>query len=230
MANRAVRTASLPRWGLHVIMEPLSIKIRASNRGRAILSAFITLFGVHPSTVCRQQQRLSISTPTLMGRRSAESLGGADIGEGGKVTWGEQHYEEPVGDGFVILVIKDRVASMPGVRTGCGKLPESLWRKAAPSLLCPFSGDLIIFSNSQDGILYPLFPHLLFPSFCLSFHFLLSPSSWNAFQSLKQHCSFRIVNEHSYCWLKCKTFNSYLCGFFPLKHVFMIKYGFVFTF
>lgn len=34
--------------------------------------------------------------------------------------------KEQGGDGFVILVIKDRVASMPGVRTGCGKLLESL--------------------------------------------------------------------------------------------------------
>lgn len=74
--------------------------------------------------------------------------------------------------GSVILVIKDRVVSMLGVWTGCGKLLESLRRKAAPFLLCPFSGDLIIFSNSQDGILHPLFPHLLLTSFYLSFPFL----------------------------------------------------------
>lgn len=34
--------------------------------------------------------------------------------------------EEPGGAEFAILVIKDRVASMQGVRTGCGKLLESL--------------------------------------------------------------------------------------------------------
>lgn len=100
--------------------------------------------------------------------------------EAGGSTWEEQLLEEPVGDGIVILVIKDRVASMPGVRTGCGKLLESLWGKAAPSLLCPFSGDLIIFSNSQDGILYPLFRHLLL-SLLLSATLFLSLSSHHLF-------------------------------------------------
>lgn len=44
----------------------------------------------------------------------------------GEITRGEQHHEEQGGDGFVIPVIKDRVAFMPGVWTGCGKLLESL--------------------------------------------------------------------------------------------------------
>lgn len=122
---------------------------------------------------------LSIHTPHNEEKRGTQRI------PGGGGSWSNMRRtccEEPGGDGFVILVIKDRVASMPGVRTGCGKLLESLGRKAAPSLFYPFSRDLIIFSNSQDGILYPLFPHLLLPSSCLcSFpfaslcHFVLKP-------------------------------------------------------
>lgn len=40
---------------------------------------------------------------------------------GRRGSWGAQRRW-----GFVILVIKDGVASMPGVRTGCGKLLQSL--------------------------------------------------------------------------------------------------------
>lgn len=154
-------------------MVPLSISMRATNRGRAILWAFITLFSVRAAVHPYPDN---------------EEKWGTQRSLGGGRRWSNMRRtccEEPGGDGFVILVIKDRVASMPGVRTGCGKLPESLRRKAAPSLFYPFSRDLIIFSNSQDGILYPLFPHLL-PSSCLcSFpftslcHFVLKPI-WNS--------------------------------------------------
>lgn len=164
---------------------PLSIRIRAANRGRAILWAFITLFSVHPPCV-------SSSSRAVRPYLDNEEKWGRQRSPGGGGSWSSMRTtccEEPGGDGFVILVIKDRVASMPGVRTGCGKLPESLRRKAAPSLFYPFSRDLIIFSNSQDGILYPLFPHLLLPSSCLcSFpftslcHFVLKPI-WNSGQT-----------------------------------------------
>lgn len=169
------------------------------------------------------------------GGEAQGSLGGCGVGwwGGGGITWGERHHEESGGDGFVILVIKDRVASMPGARTGCGKLLESLWGKAAPSLLCPFSGDLIIFSNSQDGILYPLFPHLLLPSFCLSSHFLSPPSVTLLLKCIsKSKVTLQLLNCRWVCWwwtcgAKCKTFKSYFCRFyFPLKHVVLIKHWF----
>lgn len=171
----------LRRWGLCVITVPLSIRIRAANRGRAILWAFITLFSVHPPSVC-SSSAVRPCPGNQEKRRTQRSPAGSASHSNMKGTC----CEEPGGDGFVILVIKDRVASMPGVRTGCGKLPESLQRKAAPSLFCPFPRDLIIFSNSQDGILYPLFPHLFFRSPCLcSFpftslcHFVLK-TIWNS--------------------------------------------------
>lgn len=91
---------------------------------------------------------------------------------------------------------------MPGVRTGCGKLLESLWGKAAPSLLCPFSGDLIIFSNSQDGILYPLFPHLLLSlllSALISFH--LPPITFPLKRvSFGYRCTLRKAVTGSFKW------------------------------
>lgn len=106
---------------------------------------------------------------------------------------------------------------MPGARTGCGKLPESLQRKAAPSLFYPFSGDLIIFSNSQDGILYPLFPHLFLPSSCLcSFpftslcHFVLKPISNSELAKSANGCPF---------WAKYKTLAFY-SGKVPLLNYF----------
>lgn len=119
-----------------------------------------------------------ILTPALMVRCGEKGAGG------------EQDNEERGGDGFVILVIKDRVVSVSGVRTGCGKLPESLWGKAAPFLFCPVSGELIISSNSQDGILYLPFPHLFF-----TFLFLCS-FSFTSLCHPKHHlwlCSIEVI-------------------------------------
>lgn len=193
---------------------PLSIRISAANRSRAILSAFITLFSVCPSSVCSS----SGTVHPVLSRQWGEVGTPRSPGGGGGGSWNNMRRtccEEPGGDGIVILVIKDRVASMAGVRTGCGKLLESLWRKAAPSLFYPFSGDLIIFSNSQDGILYPLFPHLLLPSSCLcSFpftslcHFLLK-CIWN---SELTKTSWPVAG------LKCKCLALYSCKFVKSFH------------
>lgn len=61
------------------LRRPLSIKIRAAKPRQAHSRAFITLFRVHPSTVCRRRQRPSISTPTLMGSGRRASLRGSGI-------------------------------------------------------------------------------------------------------------------------------------------------------